>query len=230
MDQSHELDTRTPPCLIMHSTERYPPRLVEAILSCLSIHLRRKNGVPLDAVEVGIGPHVDDDVQDVGFNETRLPSQKYYDQYTGLELDPVAAAAARQSEIDFGWRLKVFEPRPRTEAYQRMGRKPFGMRWMDCNKGDEQRPKLRSRLVVQETRQTRTASVSDIAAVTSSTQPLEVVRLFCSLMMSVKRAGGEPLVLQFLDVSRAYRMRKFCVTISTLKLCQRWSLRKTHAC
>ena len=53
LDQSHELETRAPPCLIMHATERYPPRLVEAILRCLSIHLRRKNVVPLDAVEVG---------------------------------------------------------------------------------------------------------------------------------------------------------------------------------
>ena len=59
-------------------------------------------------------------------------------------------------------------------------------------------------MVVQE-RHVRlgTISVSDIAAVTSSTPPLEVVRLFCSLMMSMKGTGGEPLVLQFLDVSRA---------------------------
>ena len=202
--QSQELETRAPPCTILHATERYPPRLVEAILRCLSTHLRRKNGVPLNAMEVGIGPHVDNDVQDADFNETRLPSQKYYDQYTGLELDPVGTAAARQSEIDFAWKLKAFEPRPRSEAYQRMGRKPFGMRWIDCNKGDEQRPELRSRLVVQETRQTSTISVSDIAAVTSSTPPLEVVRLFCSLMMSMKGRSGEPLVLQFLDMSRAY--------------------------
>ena len=67
------------------------------------------------------------------------------------------------------------------------------MRWIDCNRGDEQRPELWSRLVVQETRQTSTISVSDIA-VTSSTPQLEVVRLFCSLMMSMKGAGGEPLV------------------------------------
>ena len=51
-------------------------------------------------MEVGIGPHVDRDVQDADFNETRLRSQKYYDQDTGLELDPGGAAAARQSEID----------------------------------------------------------------------------------------------------------------------------------
>ena len=135
MDQSHELETRVPPSLIMHATARYPPRLVEAILRCLSIHLRRKNGVHLHAVEVGIGPHVDHDVQDADFNETRLLSQKYYDQDTVLELDPVGTAAARQSEIDFAWRLKACEPRPRAEACRRMGRKPFGMRWIDCSKG-----------------------------------------------------------------------------------------------
>ena len=163
----------------------YPPRLVEGILRCLSIHLRPKNGVHLHAVEVGIGPHVDHDVQVADFNETRLPSQKYYDQYTGLELDPVETPQHDNPSLT-------------------LLRKPFGMRWIDCNKGDKQRPELRSRLVVQETRQTSTISVSDIAAVTSSTPPLEVVRLFCSLMMSMKGAGGEPLVLQFLDVSRAY--------------------------
>ena len=64
-------------------------------------------------MEVGIGPHVDEDVQDADFNETRLLSQKYHDQYTGLEFDLVGTAAARQSEIDFAWRLKAFEPRPK---------------------------------------------------------------------------------------------------------------------
>ena len=47
-------------------------------------------------------------------------------------------------------------------------------------------------------------NLTDIAAVTSSTPPIEVVRLYSSLMISLKRAGGEPLVLQFLDASRAY--------------------------
>ena len=103
--QGHESEPGASPCLIMHATERYLPRLVEAILRCLSTHLRLKNGVPLDAMEVGIGPHVDDVVHDADFNETRLPSQTYYDQYTGMELDPVGAAA-RQAEIDFAWRLK----------------------------------------------------------------------------------------------------------------------------
>ena len=42
LDQSHELETRVPTSLIMHATALYLPRLVEAFLRCLSIHLRRK--------------------------------------------------------------------------------------------------------------------------------------------------------------------------------------------
>ena len=111
-----------------------------------------------------------------------------------------------------------------------MGRKPFGMRWIDCNKGDEQRPELRSRLVVQETRQTSTISVSDIAAVTSSTPPLEVVRSFCSLMMSMKGTGGEPLALQFLDVSRAYSHAEVLRDDFYVETVPQMGLRKTRAC
>ena len=121
--------------------------------------------------------------KDADFNETRLPSQKYYDQYTGLELVPFGAAAARQAEIDFARRQKTFEPRPQAETYQRTGRKPFGMRWIDCNEGDEQGLELRSRLVVQETRQA------------SQTSPPSFVLLPNGVN---EGCGGEPLILQFL--------------------------------
>ena len=111
---------------------------------------------------------------------------------------------ARADELAFARKLEAFEPRPISEAYELMGRAPFGTRWIDCNKGDDAKPELRSRLVVQETRKTSTIAIDDIAAVTSATPPLEVVRLFLSLGMSMKSPTGEPLVWQFLDVSRAH--------------------------
>ena len=58
--------------------------------------------------------------------------------------------------------------------------------------------------MVQETRRTSTVAIDDIASVTAATPPLEVVRLFLSLGMSMKGPNGEPLVWQFLDVSRAH--------------------------
>ena len=185
-------------------TERYPPELVATILRTIVKHLRQASGIAVDALEVGIGPHIDHDIKEVDFEEVRVPTQKFYDQYTGMELDPEGVRAARQDEMDFAKKLEAFEPRPLAEAWEKMGRRPFGVRWIDSNKGDAKRPELRSRMVVQETRRTSTIAIEDIASVTSSTPPLEVVRLFCSLMMSMTGAGGEPLVMQFLDVSRAH--------------------------
>ena len=115
----------------------------------------------MNSVEVGIGPHVDDDTRDVDFNEVRADTEKYYDQYTGLELDAAGVRAARQDELDFATRLGAFEPRPVSEAWEKMGRKPFGMRWIDSNKGDSKGPELRSRMVVQETRRGSTIAVED---------------------------------------------------------------------
>ena len=68
-----------------------------------------------------------------------------------------------QSEIDFAWRLKAFDPRPRTEAHQRMGRKPLVRLAPSASRISQLSHQARHRV-----------------------------------------AGGEPLVLQFLDVSRAY--------------------------
>ena len=186
------------------ATERYPPKLVAVILREIAKHVRESRGVGLHAVEVGVGPHVDETEHEARFDDAADGGEEYYDQYTGLKLDPAGVRAARRDEMEFAERLEAFEPRPVEEAWEKMGRKPFGVRWIDCNKGDASRPELRSRMVVQETRRTSTIAIEDIAAVTSSTPPLEVVRLFCSLMMSLKGVSGEDLVMQFLDVSRAH--------------------------
>ena len=82
---------------------------------------------------------------------------------------------------------------------QHMRQAPYATRWLDHNKGDASKPEYRSRHVVQETCRTSTIPKDDVAATTSSTPPLEVVRLFCGFAMSL--AG---VVLQFLDISRAH--------------------------
>ena len=154
---------------------------------------------------MGVGVHIDEDMPDPEcIGEDLSDGAQYYDQYTGLLLSKAGVVKARKDEIAFAKTLEAFEPRPRAEAIRKMGRPPFGTRWIDSNKGDSESPDLRSRLVVLETRRTSTIDIEDIASVTSSTPPLEVVRLFMSLMMSLKGPKGEPLVLQFLDVSRAH--------------------------
>ena len=192
-------------------TERYPPRLVRAILRTIRNRLRSDRGVAVNALEVGIGPHVDEEPLDVlNIRDVVIdaigPShaESFFDQYTGLELEGNHVRTARQDELSFAESLQAWEVRPKSEALHRMGRQPYGTRWIDCNKGDAARPEYRSRLVVQETRKSSTIPLDDIASVTSSTPPLEVIRLFCSLCMSLKGKNGEPLVMSFLDISRAH--------------------------
>jgi hypothetical protein len=186
------------------ATERYPARLVKEILKTLRNVLRRERGTSINAIESGIGPHVDEDVPDPTFEIEEVEYGKIYDIYTGVELDPVMVRGARQEELNFADKLGAWEPRTRAEAFERMSRAPYGSRWLDHNKGDEERKEYRSRLVVQETRRSSTIPIDDIASVTSSTPPLEIVRLFCSLCMTLTGPRGEQLVMQFLDISRAH--------------------------
>ena len=133
-----------------------------------------------------------------------VDDKKFYDTYTGLELDPVAVKEARREEIRFGENLDAWKPCPIDESIREMGRPPYGTRWLDYNKGDDENVEMRSRLVVQETKRQSTIAMDDIASTTASTPPLEIVRLFCSLCMSLQLPGGAVCVMQFLDISRAY--------------------------
>ena len=136
--------------------------------------MRRKNVVLFDVMEVRIGPHVDDDVQDDDFNKTRLLSVKYYDQYTGLELDPVGAAAV---SFDPGrkrisaWDGGLLGCGGSTVTREMSSGRSFGVVWSS------------KRHVRQAPSASRTSPPSHPAP------PLEVVRLFCSLMMSRKGRG-----------------------------------------
>ena len=76
--------------------------------------------------------------------------------------------------------------------------------WVTHNKGDLRTLDIRSRLVVQKTKKVSIIAKNDFAAVFSATPPLEPLRLILSITMSVGSDGGEPVVLRFLDVSRAH--------------------------
>ena len=174
----------------------------------------------MHAVEVGIGPHVDDDApeplplgaqllatSDFDDGEKKNDDddgKRYYDEYTGLELRADGVRASRQEELDFFEKLDVWDIRSRKEALQRSGRSPLGTRWIDTNKGDQRREEYRSRLVVQETRRASSIDPGDIAAVTSSTPPLEAMRVLLSACMTWTKIDGQDWVLQFLDISRAH--------------------------
>ena len=49
-----------------------------------------------------------------------------------------------------GWKNVVYLKVPRWQCYERTGKAPVKVRWVDVNKGDEKEPNYRSRLVAME--------------------------------------------------------------------------------
>ena len=102
-------------------------------------------------------------------------------------LDPHGAQAARQE----GWTLlRYFEGWSLHPFVMHSSNGPKTL-WcqIDRSQGDAKWPERPGGRVAQETRRRSAIEIEDIAAVTSSTPPLEMVRLLCSLMMY-----GEPRV------------------------------------
>ena len=101
------------------------------------------------------------------------PQTKYWDNVTGLPLETWRVERAREDEIKFFQKQGVYDKVSRTVCYAKTGRSPVRVRWVDVNKGDEQNPDYRSRLVAMEFKTDSSAEWF------SGTPPLEALRFVC---------------------------------------------------
>ena len=69
-----------------------------------------------------------------------------YDEYTGEVLPYDLARQAKQEEMDFFRKKVVWKVVPRSRM---RGARVSGTRWAICNKGDNENPDIRWRLVCQ---------------------------------------------------------------------------------
>ena len=69
---------------------------------------------------------------------------------SGDILDLGLVQAARELEVEFLKRMRVYEVVPRTEIYKSGKGKAIKGRWLDINKGDSTNPDVRSRYVGKE--------------------------------------------------------------------------------
>ena len=93
---------------------------------------------------------------------------------------------------------QIYEYASVKECLARTGRPPVGTKWVDTNKGDDQNPQYRSRLVATEVR--KPWSDKWFAA----TPPLEALRLLATLAARGNPKTGRPRRILLLDVSRAH--------------------------
>ena len=99
--------------------------------------------------------------------------EKYWDDLSGKSLIPEMVQKARLEELGEIAKHGVYERVPLDECWKNTGQPPIGTRWVDVNKGDDENPDYRSRLVAQEL---NTEKREDLFA---ATPPLEAKKSFC---------------------------------------------------
>ena len=103
---------------------------------------------------------------------------RFWDDISGKEMDPEKVRKAREEEMDEYRKHGVYEKVPVAECWQETGKAPIGVRWVDVNKGDEDNPEYRSRLVAKEIKKERN---DDLFA---ATPPLEAKKMLMSMAVT----------------------------------------------
>ena len=117
-----------------------------------------------------------------------------WDDVSGAALDPQTVKRARQEELEYVHKMSVYQKVPISECVMRTGRQPLIVRWIDVNKGDQDNPNYRSRLVARES---NTHKGEDLFA---AIPPLEALKSIISITAIANK--GEVLMIN--DISRAF--------------------------
>ena len=98
---------------------------------------------------------------------------QFGDDITGVPLNTQKVQEARGEEIREMRRRNIYTKVPVKECYEKTGKKPIGVKFVDVNKGDEVNPNYRSRLVAKEFR-------DGSESIFAGTPPLEALKLLIS--------------------------------------------------
>ena len=107
---------------------------------------------------------------------------------------PQAVRRARQEEIEYVKKMRLYDKVPISECRRNTGKGPISVRWIDINKGDQVNPNYRSRIVAREI---NTHKREDLFA---AIPPLEALKIIFSFAAS----GNKGELLMINDISRAF--------------------------
>ena len=107
----------------------------------------------------------------------------YTNEATGVTLLRDNVAKARMEEMSWYDKFEAYEEVTEETCRMRTGRKPVSCRWRDINKGDNERMKVRSRLVAREIKQEGTDSFY------AGVPPLALVRYVISRAATRTKTG-----------------------------------------
>ena len=96
-------------------------------------------------------------------------------------------------------KCKVWIKVPISECYTNTGKAPVDTRWIDINKGDDDNPNYRFRLVGREFKRDKREGLC------VATPPLEAIRALIALAASQRNRGNNLIKkLSFIDIRQAY--------------------------
>jgi hypothetical protein len=167
----------------------FPLKLCRAILGGLKSQLK-KDGVVCNG-QVGMHAHDPEGEDDDGYLNMCAAEMyvdvgdghimkidngegPFFDDLTKQQLPTELVKLARKKELDYFQMKRVWKRVPHEEAWRVKGRPPITVRWVDVNKGDDENPEIRSRLVA---RQIRGCNEDPMFA---PTPPLEALRTVLS--------------------------------------------------
>ena len=149
------------------------------------------------------GIEVNDEEEEV--NEWDVGEEDYVDQRTGLRIDPGLASKARAEEVKYMREIGLYEEVPVEECWRKTGKGPTTTKWVDVNKGSEEVPDIRCRLVARDFKPKGEKDRSDLFA---ATPPLEAKKLLFQLAVNEngrrRRSGGNGIKVMLIDVKKAH--------------------------
>ena len=83
-------------------------------------------------------------------NGKMMASGRFRDDLTKQPLIDTLVHEARRKELEYFAQKQVWLKVPRQQCYQTTGRPPISVRWVDVNKGDDEHPRYRCRLVARQ--------------------------------------------------------------------------------
>ena len=167
---------------------KYQRELCRAVLRVLTAQLRAGRR-PIEGCYViqteasspaGASAGEDREIQKQLYGPAQGYSGKYKDDLTGQPLRDDLVKTARAKELEFSVSKGVWTKVPRQRSFARTGKPPISVRWVDVNKGDEDDPNYRSRLVARQLKATDFSGKSYFAPA----PPLESLRTVISMAMT----------------------------------------------
>jgi hypothetical protein len=128
----------------------------------------------------------------------------HFDMKTGRALNEAAVKEARAEEIDYMKRIGLYTKCSIQECLDRTGKPPISAKWVDVDKGTEEKPDVRCRLVARDFKLKGEGHRDDLFA---SMPPLEAKKLLFRMAAATWKSrlrGAEPDKIMLIDVKKAH--------------------------